>query len=205
MTYPTTTTTLFRSSMPRSKNLVIVNKGPDAALLCREGGNWDLMEIYFSPADIEKITRDPSLTDAEHIVFETERKKRKCAIIKTIFEATDFWHYEAIMMADDDLIPVGCTIAEMFDLFATTGCRIGQPALTHDSFLAHPITIKNNAYIWRRTNFVEVMCPIMTNEAIREYIAIFDATSGFGLDNCWSYHECRKGIGTAILDRTPMR
>lgn len=201
------TTSLFRVSSPNSRNLLIVNKGPGAITILREGNKWDLLEIYFMKADIETISLNPSLTDAEHVVFETDRSMRKFAILKTVFEKNDFWHaYDNFFIADDDLIPIDCSITDIFNLFKETGCRIGQPSLTQDSFFSHIITIKNNNFIWRKTNFVEVMCPIMNREALIEYLPIFNETvSGFGLDDYWSYHEWMKGNGVAILDKTPVR
>ncbi len=201
------TTVLFRAETPKSKYLLIVNKGPGAVSLRREGGAWDLMEIYFMKADIESITQDPAKTDAEYVVFETDRNKRKFAIIKQIFERHDFWkRYDAVMMADDDLVPVGCSIGAMFNLFTETGLRVGQPALSSDSYWSHEITLQNPSFRWRKTNFIEVMCTIMTPAAIVDYLSLFDATiSGFGLDNYWGWHEWQRYGGLAILDETPMR
>lgn len=201
------TTTLFRQTAPKAKYLLIVNKGPGAVSLKRENDRWDLLEIYFMKNDIEAITQNPSKTDADFVVFETDRNMRKFAIIKRIFETHDFWKsYDAVMMADDDLVPVGCSVSDIFDLFIKTGMRVGQPALSEDSFWSHEITLRHKTFHWRKTNFVEVMCPIMNTAALGEYLPLFDETvSGFGLDNYWGLNEWRKYGGLAILDDTTMR
>ena len=203
----TSTTTMFRVSKPKSRNLLVVNKGPGALTIPRNGEAWDLLEIYFMKADIEAIQKDPARTDAEFVVFETSRQRRKFEIVQTVFEQNDFWQsYDAVMLADDDLIPVGCTVADMFALFAKTGCRVGQPGLTQDSYFSHMLTIKNNNFVWRKTNFAEVMCTMMTRDAVKDYLPMFNATtSGLFLDHYWSYTEWMKGIGCAILDDTPMK
>ena len=199
-------TTLFRTAPARGKNLLIINKGPGAVSIPREGQAWDLMEIYFMAGDIAKIKVDPTFTDAEHVIFETSRMMRKFAIIKAIFEKHAFWQdYDSVMMFDDDILPVGCSIADIFALFAQTDCRIAQPALTDDSFYGHMIHVRNENFVWRRTNCVELMCPIMNQAALREYLPIFDDTvSGFGIDDYWSFHEWLNGSGVAVLDRTPV-
>ncbi len=200
-------TSLHRSGQRRSRFLVVINKGPGAVPIAREGDAWDLMELYFANNDIAAIESDPARSDADYIVFERDRNMRKFAIIKRILDALpNLFGYEAIMMLDDDVLPVGCTIAEIFTLFMRTGCRIGQPALSEGSYWSHEVVLRHARFRWRRTNFVEVMCPIMTAAAIRDYLPLFDETiSAFGLDIYWSSEEwCRYG-GVAVLDSTPMR
>jgi len=197
---------LFRVSGPSSRRLLIVNKGPGAAKIAREGRSWDLMEIFWHKDDIDAIVADPSLSKADHLVFESDRRIRKLGIIKRLFARNPvFWSYDVVMMADDDLYPIGCTIKDIFDLFETTGQRVGQPALTRDSYWAHDITLRDDRFRWRKTNFVEVMCPIMTREALQDYIGVFDETAGHGLDEYWSQIECGRHGGLAVLDATPVR
>ncbi|MHB8347761.1 MAG: hypothetical protein ACYDHM_11370 [Acidiferrobacterales bacterium] len=200
-------TVLYRHMHPLSTCLLIINKGPGAIRIKREGQEWDLMEIFFAKNDIEAVKRDPSVSTADHIVFESDRNMRKFAIIKRVLERYPvFQKYEVVMMIDDDLEPVGCSIADVFSQFIETGFRVGQPALTRDSYWSHEVVLRHNGYKWRKTNFVEVMCPIMKSAAIRDYLPLFDATvSGFGLDTYWSTCEWKGHGGLVVLDSTPMR
>ncbi len=200
-------TVLFRCGARRARYLLIINKGPGAVQIPREGDAWDLMEIYFAKKDIEAITAYPAITNADWVVFEHDRNMRKFAIIKRVIGTMpDLLGYEAIMMLDDDLVPVGCNVSDIFALFAETGLRIGQPALSEDSFWSHEVVLRNASFRWRRTNFVEVMCPIMTTAALQDYLPLFDETvSAFGLDVYWSREEWKYHTGVAILDATPMR
>jgi hypothetical protein len=201
------TTTIHRRAEPRARFLLIVNKGPGALEIPREGDAWDLMDIYFMKKDIEAVSSDPARSQADFVVFETSRNMRKFAIIKRAFEQLPaLWHYEAVMMLDDDLVPVGCSIADIFESFMKTGFRVGQPALSADSYWSHEVVLRNPRFVWRCTNFVEVMCPIMLREAMREYIGLFDETiSAFGLDVYWSSKEWEVRGGVVVLDSTPMR
>jgi len=201
------TTTMWRSAKPRSEFLLIINKGPGALAIHRAGDSWDLMEIYFMKRDIESAMTDPNFSSADHLVFETDRNMRKFAIIKRAFELNPhLLEYDYVMMLDDDLIPVNCAILDIFQLFKRSGFRVGQPALTVDSYCTHEILKINNKYTWRKTNFVEVMCPIMTRDAIKDYMPVFDANiSGFGLDVMWSYQEWTQRSGVVVLDATPLK
>lgn len=200
-------TSLHRSRQRRSRFLLIINKGPGAVPIAREADAWDLMEIYFAKKDIAAIESDSTRSDANYVVFERDRNMRKFAIIKRLFERLpDLWNYDAVMMLDDDLVPVRCHISDIFDLFMQTGLRVGQPALTEDSYWSHEVVLRNARFRWRRTNFAEVMCPVMTMAALRDYIPLFDETvSGFGLDMYWSAVEWKLHGGVAVLDATPMR
>ena len=206
-THTASSTVIWRHSEPASKCLLIINKGPGAAKIPREGKAWDLMEIYFAKNDIEAAKASPNFSKADHVVFEFDRNMRKFAIIKRAFELNGkFFRYEALMMLDDDLLPVGCSIADIFNAFLASGFRVGQPALTPDSYWSHGVLLQNKHFIWRKTNFVEVMCPIMTTAAFKEYLPLFDATiSAFGLDDYWSTREWGEHGGLIVLDATPMR
>jgi len=197
--------TLHKVGGISAKNLVVLNKGPNAVILNRDGLGWDLMEIHYHPQTITQIKNEGG--NAEYIIFEANPNLRKFEIIKRIFSLLPkLEQYENVMMMDDDLVPVGCTISDIFSLFGQTGFRVGQPALTKDSYWSHEILLRVEKYNWRLTNFVEVMCPIMTMQAMLEYLDIFDFnSSGFGLDNIWSELETRKYGGVVVLDATPIR
>ena len=200
-------TVLHRHAAPASRFLLVVNKGPGAVRIAREGKAWDLMEILFTAEDIEAVQRNPAASDADHVVFETDRRMRKFSTFRRVLERyPQFDAYQAIFLCDDDLLPVGCSVADIFEQFMLTGFRIGQPALTRDSYWSHEIVLQDPRFRWRITNFVEVMCPLMTLAALRDYMPVFGETiSNFGLDNYWSAREWELHGGLVILDSTPVR
>lgn len=200
-------TEIFRLSPRKGRFLLVVNKGPGAVQIPRQPGEWDVLEIYFKQSMIDEIRANPASCDADHVVFEFDRNRRKLAIVKKVFEANPFWQdYEGFMLADDDVEPVGCTISDIFHFFMQSGCRVGQPALTQDSYFNHFITVKNDNFVWRRTNMVEVMCPMFTLDGLKEYMPVFDASvSTWGVDFFWSYREWQRGTAVAMLDATPVR
>lgn len=199
-------TELFRAVRPKNRNLVIINKGPGAVYIKKQDG-WDLAEFYFMNSDIREIRSGAKSSEADYVVFETDRNMRKFAIVKKFLALIEDWRqYDFVMIADDDLLPVDCQISDIFDLFRKTGFRVGQPALTEDSYYSHEITRRQANFVWRRTNFAEVMCPIFSSSSLGDYVEYFDSTiSGFGLDVLWSCREWERHGGVAVLDATPMR
>lgn len=193
----------YRLSEPKARNLVVICKGPDALTLPRQP-SWDLLEIYYNAKHVEDVRLAPS--NADHIIFETDRSVRKYAIVKRLFDAWPDWmKYDLFFLLDDDIEPEGCTIEDILELFAKTNARIGQPALTEPSFWGHWITRQNDSYEWRATNFVEIMCPILTRDAMKEYMPLFDETfSSHGLDVLWSSREVLYGTPPVVLDKCPI-
>jgi len=191
-------------------NLLVVMKGPGAVAIPREpdaagAGAWDSLELYFH----EGQRKEALGAAAEHVVFDGDRKLRKLGILAKLFvERPELLDYERFQIADDDVAPVGCKVSDVFALFAElgaqTGCRIAQPALTASSYYTHPLTRQEPGYDWRRVNFVEIMCPVMTREALVSYLPQFsESVMCWGFDLWWSTLEMRAGRPLLIFDRTP--
>ena len=201
--------TFYAGRQPRTprKHLRVVTRGP-GAIVPEKQESWDLCDVFYHPDEVKAVLDGRIVSDAEYVVLDRDRSLRKLGLIKKLFTASDFWdRYETVMLADDDMEPVGCTVETMFDLFDKTGARIAQPALTADSSsISHAITRQETDCRWRETNFVEMGIPIFTRAALLEYLPVFDATvSGWGVDLYWSMKEVDAGRHLAILDETSVR
>lgn len=191
----------------RRSRLRIVVRGPGAVIPTRQE-SWDLCDVFWNPAEHEAVLDGRIKSDAEYIVLDRDRSLRKLGLLKKLLTASNFWRgYGAVMLADDDMDPVGCTVEEMFDLFDRTRAHVAQPALTLDSsHISHGITRQEAGCQWREVNFVEMSIPIFTRGALLEYLPVFDGTvSGWGVDFYWSMKEVDAGRHLAILDATPVR
>jgi hypothetical protein len=117
----------------------------------------------------------------------------------------DAWlrHARFVCFADDDVRPAeGVTWRGIFDLFARSRGDVGQAALTADSYFSHDVTVRQRRVRWRRTNFVEMMAPVMRAEQALDWFPAFldlDETA-WGVELLWS-GERRVCV---ILDETPM-
>ncbi|WP_166243648.1 DUF707 domain-containing protein [Paenibacillus turpanensis] len=125
-------------------------------------------------------------------------------IISQMGEA--IFEYDAVWFADDDLSTNAYAIQTMFQVFMDNELKLAQPALTQDSYFSHLIAIENENFVLRYTNFVEVMAPIFSREALREcWHSFVKSQSGYGLDYAWpQILQCEKHeIG--IIDAAPVK
>lgn len=119
-----------------------------------------------------------------------------------------FRSYDAIWFPDDDVDMDGASICRMFDLFVAHGLSLAQPALTHDSYFSHSAVLRDPGYILRHCNFVEVMAPVFSREALALLAPTFVHSGiGWGLDFLWPRLLQRETRGhlMGIIDATPMR
>ncbi len=161
--------------------------------------------IRYVPSGISSPWSDDS-TDVRQLVWGTTDVTRKFGK----FAATewDLSQYDAVMLADDDVTPIACTVAGMFDVFAQSGARVGHPALTRDS--PHAFTHSLQAQDWHvpysAVPFTELMCPMFTRDALLEYRPHFAETvHGWGLEQLIAHRERAAGRTVVRLDATPMR
>ena len=195
-----------------NRNLIFcaVGPGPGTVPFRKErDATWDLVEVLWHPDMIRAIENGRYVTSADVVLIEPDRTKRKFACF-----AEAFWRlhpldifgnpgaYDAVLIADDDLIPVGCTWSDVFALFHETGLTVAQPALAPGSTVISSACVTHQQPSrWRRTNFVEVMMPIFRGDVIEELLPYFlDEKYGLGLEMLW--RERFPPIG--VLDATPV-
>lgn len=183
------------------KNLVVVRAGNNS--LHREwlsdgSRDFDLFVSYFGP---------DAGTYVEDGEYHEHRKGPKWPSLKELFtERPDLAsQYDAIWLPDDDLSASASTINRMFALFHGFDLALAQPALTPDSFYSWEQVLQRPEFVLRYVNFVEVMAPVFSREALQKCVKTFDESrSGWGLDFVWP-HLCATGERSiAIIDRAPV-
>ncbi len=116
-----------------------------------------------------------------------------------------FCSYDAVWFPDDDIITNTENINKMFDAFTQHNLSLAQPALTHDSYYVHAITIQSTGFLIRYTNFVEVMAPIFSRKTLLECVESFGKSeSGWFLDSAW-YSLVKDKDRIGIIDATPVK
>ena len=157
--------------------------------------NFDLFLSYFG---------DESNKYMEQCEYYEQVKGGKRPILAKIIENN--WDiiskYDAVWLPDDDLLADAKTISRMFNFFAAFDLSLAQPALSMNSYFSHSSLLQQTDTIIRRTNFIEVMAPIFSQECLRKLKHTFSQSqSGWGLDNLWPY-LIKENI--AIIDATPI-
>jgi hypothetical protein len=176
-------------------NLLIVNAGPNA-ISPPPQASLRRMAIYWHPQ---------SNIDADMAWWERDKNRRKFQSVAHMLTNPGelSGKYDAIGLVDDDLVPEGCSWGDIFSLFLRTGLEVAQPALhpRSGSNYSHPITQQVAGVTWRRTNFVEVMCPLFTTPAFLSLLPFFDdaGRASWGLEAMWSSR-----FRCGILDATPV-
>ncbi|WP_338665473.1 hypothetical protein VQH23_09900 [Pararoseomonas sp. SCSIO 73927] len=145
--------------------------------------NWDLCVSYYGSAlGSEAIA---ALEPFEYLTHQPA--DRKFGAIHALFtESSPLWNYQRVWFPDDDLATSWKDINRLFEICERHQLLLAQPALREGSYATHSITRQNPDYAMRFTNFVEVMCPVFSIEALRTCVGSFyGSISGFGLDRVW--------------------
>jgi hypothetical protein len=113
--------------------------------------------------------------------------------------------YGAIWVPDDDLAIDADGVERFLEIFHREGLSLAQPALADGCFWSHELTLAVRTYAVRFTNFVEVMAPAFSREALRACAPTFALSkSGWGLDYVWPRLLGDPPDRVGIVDATPM-
>lgn len=126
-------------------------------------------------------------------------------LVATLTEhARDIAAYDYVWFPDDDLLCEPENISEFFTIVDQLKPDLAQPALTPDSYYVHPIVVQHAEFQVRFTNFVELMCPLMSREMLARAVpTMHDTLSGWGVDAVWP-RLSRVGK-VVIVDSTPVQ
>lgn len=94
--------------------------------------------------------------------------------------------YDAVWLPDDDLAVTPEVIDRLFDAFHRLNLALAQPALADGSYFSYEWLLESRRFFARFTNFVEVMAPVFSREALRACAGTFaESLTGWGLDVVW--------------------
>jgi len=184
-------------------NLVILRAGDQSLhrkwLYPAEYKNFDLAISYFG--DSKGLYHD------ECDFYEQVKGPKFLPLYDLIMNNISYiLQYDAIWLPEDDLDCDVKTINEMFRIFHEKKLWLAQPSLTTNSYYSHKITVKKQGRFLRYTNFVEIMAPIFTKQALLQCVSTFNKTqSGWGLELAWTKILGDPTDKIAILDAVSIR
>ncbi|EEA04194.1 hypothetical protein BH160DRAFT_0626 [Burkholderia sp. H160] len=115
--------------------------------------------------------------------------------------AQAIFHYRYIWLPDDDILTDVQTLNEFFEYVERENFALAQPSLDERSYFSHATTLQNKAFDFRETNFVEVMVPCFSSNALHAIKDSFGKTkTGWGLDFIWPKRVASLGK-VGIIDR----
>lgn len=95
--------------------------------------------------------------------------------------------YRYVMMIDDDLRFAPGDVSRFFRICETNRLFLSQPAIAWGSNVNHLINIRNPVCAVRQVNFVEVMAPCFSRDALGVLLPTFLLTRcTWGIDYAWS-------------------
>ncbi len=170
--------------MPR-RHLIVVAAGRSSLhprWLDFDGRTYDVVACVFDGSEGELSST------ADHVFA---RSGAKWEILAWFFaNHPDLWQgRDYIWLPDDDLACSGEEVNRMFAAAAEHELDIAQPSLTRDSPVSHEIVLHRRHLAHRRTNFVELMCPLFERAALQTVLPTFSySRSGWGNDFLWCQH-----------------
>lgn len=163
-----------------TKNCVISAVGKNSLHKMWTEGNGDF--------DLHLIAYDDSLEqfrgDAD---FACHIKGYKLKVIYKYLEANPQFKdmYDYFFFPDDDIQMDAATINALFEAMCHYGLKIAQPALRM-SYYTWPHTLYNRYSKLRYTNFVEMMAPCFSREALQKVLFTFNENeTGWGTETHW--------------------
>jgi len=108
--------------------------------------------------------------------------------------------YDYFFIPDDDIQIDTANIAKLFEYMIAYNLSIAQPALTN-SYYTYEHTIKCKSILLHYINFVEIMTPCFSQDALKKVLFTFNENkSGWGIEFHWSELIGFSGIEMAIID-----
>ena len=113
----------------------------------------------------------------------------KWTLIKNLLNKVDYTKYEYIGFFDDDLITDVHNLNRAFQIATENNFKAFQLSLTEDSDLSYPILFNKPNTIYSRTNFIEIMAPIVHSSLIPLFLELwemYNISTGWGFDKILS-------------------
>lgn len=108
--------------------------------------------------------------------------------------------YDYFLLADDDISMTSADVNAIFSAMRRYGLQIGQPSLV-DSYYSWYHTLHDEFCLLRYTNFVEVMIPCFSREALRKVLFTFNENDcGWGTESHWPLLIDSNRRDIAIID-----
>jgi len=140
--------------------------------------SWDLLLSYYQrPLHLDDRAEMATLGGVAKFpaLWETNRAHNNFLL-----------RYEAALFLDDDIEIRFEDVDALFSVARDFQLALAQPSLSLESFSSWPVTLRCPSFRLRFTNFVEIMAPLFSREALGQCLETFpQSISGWGLDLVW--------------------
>jgi len=193
---------LIKHEKKTRNNLVFISAGPKTChtswpkFIGEDDRNWDIFTSWYGE-DLPE-----SLPFGEYFCHQprTHKLSALCNVVKS---NPNILEYDNIWIPDDDIETSWKDINRLFNIFTRMGLSVAQPSLrvSSDCHINHPITQQDTRYIVRYTTFIEIMCPLFSQELLEACLPLFDGTGQpYLVDHIMMGIEGRQPGKAAIID-----
>jgi MoaA/NifB/PqqE/SkfB family radical SAM enzyme/GT2 family glycosyltransferase len=144
----------------------------------------------------------PDATTSGVTVKNLNGRVPKFQIINELLQEEDLFHYDYIILCDDDVVLPKDFVASFIAMQSRLEFAIAQPARTLNSYIDHPIVARHIGVDARETHFVEIGPVVSFHQKVYDFVFPFDLTSpmGWGYENAWAYEAIRRNLKMGIID-----
>jgi Protein of unknown function (DUF707) len=183
-----------------TKNLVVMPFGnasiESSWIFNNSNRNFDVILLFYHPS----IT-NPKLLHPNSSFKIYELQDFKWVMIQKFFNQHPEYlvDYEYFFFPDDDIEIDLKTIHFLFKWTENYELSMSQPVLSRDSFKSWKVLRKKAVSGIRYLSSVELMCPLMSHQAVKELLPTFSLNkSGWGIDIVWG-EMIRKKFGNKSI------
>jgi hypothetical protein len=157
----------------------------------------------YSKFDLHLIVYDEAFeTFKEDTIFITKSKGQKFKLIYDYISGKPdvIDQYEYFYLPDDDIKINTANVHKLFQYMEGYNLAAAQPAISN-TYFSHQHTAKQSYSELRFTNFIEIMQPCFSRDALKKVLFTFNASqSGWGIDFHWGKILDYTQMNMAIID-----
>ncbi|WP_036259821.1 hypothetical protein [Mesorhizobium sp. WSM3224] len=150
------------------------------------------------------LTLDESKADVADTIAVVSHFAPRSMLINEMLR--DFDKFDWVMLCDDSVEMAYGFADSLIAVANHADLALVQPALTHDSFIVHPMGVQFPGLLARRTRFVEI-CPVVCMRADAAKLLLPfppECQSGWGLDFVWPARIEAADLRMGIIDAAPV-
>jgi hypothetical protein len=180
---------MLKESKP---NLVIAAVGDESLhrhWMPSASNSYDVALVYYGDGEGYK-------SDCK---FYREEKGPKYHLLQNALKQPSLMNYKYIWLPDDDIHATPADLDRMFEHMKFFNLSLSQPSIM--GWYSLDITLHQKGSLLRFVNFVEIMCPCFSSEALAICLDTFkENTTGWSYDALWNVKLGQPRRSIAIID-----
>ena len=148
----------------------------------------------------------PDVQRVDVSIHHQARRTPRMSLLNDMLARVTVDAYDYIVVCDDDVLLRAGFVDAFIGWQQYLDFSLAQPARTRNSYIDHPVVLRDPRLAARETNFVEIGPVVSVHRRAVPLILPFDASSpmGWGLDFVWPCLLHAHGLSLGIIDAAPV-